>query len=311
MPRSSMATCLPAAAFLGLVLSACGALVTPTATPATPPSGVGILHLTAEPGYDTHDPLRLRYVLADGFFVTEVDEFPADTAIFLDRSLPAGPVRVFRNDTACDGTVVIEANVVVDVLLSAEDDACTVSTSGSHAPGAIEHPEPRTALAAFVVVDSILVVTPLDPGNAIQPIRVPANNRAEVQDFEVPPGRYELALLVDDVVLSRQEIDLMRGQEFWFNLRALPRDFTFDCGSIPAEECNAAVEAAYTKDYSGYAASTRVTSAQVIPSGAGGCMPPLVGVPVLDVLFDGPDLPRTIEITVAPRPDGLFGVCTY
>lgn len=273
---------------------------------------MGVLHLVAEPGYDTHDQLRVRYAFADGFFAPEFDAFPAETAIFLDRSLPAGPIHVFANDKACEGTVVIEANLEVDVVLAVVDDVCTITTTDSHAVGAIQHPEPRTAIGAFVVVDSILVVTPLDPNNAIEPIRRPAGDRAEVTDFEVPPGRYELALLVDGTVLSTQEIDLRRGQEFWFNLRALPADFPIDCGTIPTGQCEAAVAAAYEMDYSGDIPGSRVTSAEVVPSRfSGGCMPPLTGVPMLEVLFDVPDESRTIEVTVAPRPDGRFGVCTY
>jgi hypothetical protein len=306
---SSMASWLLAAAGLGLVLSACDALADPSATPEATPSGVGILHLIAEPGYDTHDALRLRYVLADGFFVTEVDAFPADTAIFLDRSLPAGPIRVFANDSACEGTVVVEANVEVDVVLSAEDDVCTVSTSGSHAPGAIQHPEPRTAIGVIVPVGAEVVVRALDPGSATAEIRRPANEHGKVLGVEVPPGRYELSVVIDGEVLNTKDIEIARGQDFVWNLKVVAADVPRDCGEYAAAECEAIITEAYAWGFYIYDPDQQVVrSVTVRPTRYGSC-DGSAAVAKYDVAFDVLNA-RLLEITVAEN-QGRLHVCTY
>lgn len=86
-----------------------------------------MLHLTTAPGYDPHDPLQLRYLLADDQVASEVDPFEGGTVIVVDRQLPAGPVRVQANDTVCGGTIPIEANLEVDAILAIDNDVCAVS----------------------------------------------------------------------------------------------------------------------------------------------------------------------------------------
>lgn len=278
-----------------------------TSTPAATADGVGMLHLSTNSDYDHHDPLNLRYVLADGSLATEFDSFPAETTVFLDTPLPAGEIRVLANDQECRGPVVIEPNLETDVVLSVDDDVCTIETLTAHPLGAIEHPEPRTAVAAFVVVDSVLVVRPLDPGSTMEPIRKSANEIGEVDGFEVPPGRYELAMEVDGAVLKTLEIDLHRGQEFWYDLRVLALTVPRDCGDIPAAECEAALTGAYASHGAGGPAAVHVTAVRVRPSRWAGCYEP----PVYDVFFDVPDESRVIEVTVGWVREGVFLACTY
>jgi hypothetical protein len=279
----------------------------PTPTPEVTPHGVGMLHLTADPGYDLHDPLRVGYVLPDGRTAPEFDAFEAETTIFLDRSLPAGSITILANDMVCAPRVPIEANVEVDAVLSVEDDRCAISVAGSHALGAIVHPEPRTALGAFVVIDSVLVVTPLDPGSTMAPIRRPSDERAEVQDFDIPPGRYELAIVVDGVVQSTLEIDIKRGQQFYYNVRGLPADVPRDCGTVPVELCETAILGAYRNGFFPTPAAVRIAMVRVRPAATSGCYEP----PAFDVYFEVRDEPRTVELTVGRVPDGRYLVCTY
>jgi hypothetical protein len=298
-----------AAAALAFLAAGCAAPVVsppaPTETPAAP--GSGTLHLTTVPDYDPHDPLELRYVDPTGMVLSEADSFDAETTVFLDRTLPAGPVRVIANGKACAGIIPIEANTEVDAVLSVPDSGCAISVSGSHAPGAIVHPEPRTALGAFVVLGSVLLVKPLDPGNAIEPIRKPADERAEVVDFAVPPGRYELSVLVDGAVLTMMEVDLKRGQAFYYNLRVLAANVPRVCGAVPRAQCEAAVTEAYARGLFPPPSSANLASVLVRPSTSSGCYDP----PVFDVLFDVRGEPQPVEVTVATTRTGKLAVCTY
>ena len=279
-------------------------------TPAATTSGVGTLHLTTDAGYDHHDPLDLRYVLSDGSLATESDSFPAETTVFLDTPLPAGQIRVLANDRECRGTALIEPNVETDVVLSVVSDVCTIETTTAHPIGLIEHPEPRTALGVFVVIDSVLVVRPLDPENQSGPIRKSADERAEVVDFDIRPGRYELALEVDGEILATMQIELVRGQEFYYFLRALHPDIPRDCGEFQVDECEAAIAEAYeTPQGAGSPAASRVTSVRVRPSPyVGGCQPN--DPPVYLVTFEVRDEPKR-DVTLGRTPEGRLYYCTY
>lgn len=292
---------------LAMLLAACASPV--TSEPPAPQQAQleGRLHLTTGADYDPHDPLTLRYVDARGLVVAEPDSIEAETTIWVDRALPVGRVQVLANDQACGGPVDIGPNVEVDVVLAVADGICSLTIANMHAAGAIAHPEPRTALGVFVVPGSILVVRPLDPGNAIDPIRKEADERAEVADFAVPPGRYELSVLLDGAVLTTLEIDLKRGQEFWYTLRVLPPTVPRLCGGIPREQCEAAVTAAYADSGYGPPAAASLVSVQVRPSGNSGCYEP----PVFDVLFDVRGEQEPLAVTVATTPDGRLLACTY
>jgi hypothetical protein len=307
----------PAALIVAFVLAACSSpVVSPAPDPAPTPTsavlGSGMLHLTtAEEDYDTHDALRIAYVGADGLVAGEPDLFDAETTIYLDRSFAAGTIHVLANSRLCDGAIAIQANVEVDALLASSSKGCSVSIADAHPAGSIVHPQPRTAIGAFVVVGSVLVVRPLDPGNTMDPIRKPADDRAEVTDFDIEPGRYELALEVDGVVLKTREIDLKRGQEFYYSVRALAPGVPRDCGNVAAEACAAAVAAAYEQPQgNGTPAALHVTSVRVRPSRfTGGCRP--FDPPVYDVSFDFLEEPGTMEVTLGARPDGRLYYCTY
>jgi hypothetical protein len=172
---------------LAVSLASCGGPAVPTseASPVTTPAptigGTGMLHLTTTADYDPHDPLRLKYILADGQIAADVDAIEPETIVVVDRQLPAGPVRVVANDTECTGTIPIETNLEVDAVLAVDNGTCAISIAASHAPGAMVHPEPRTALGAMIEVDSILVVKPLDPGNATAEIQLPADDRGSTR----------------------------------------------------------------------------------------------------------------------------------
>lgn len=325
--RPPIALLMPAlsALALALVVTACGGpgapssalretgAPAPVATPTPTLVGSGMLHLTTAPDYDPHDPLELRYILADGQIAPEIDSFGSETIIFLDRQLPAGPVRVLANDLDCSGTIPIEANLEIDAVLAVDNGICTVSVADSHALGSIVHAEPRTALGALIAVDSILVVEPLDPGNAMADLHLPADDRGEVLGIELKPGRYELTVRVDGAVLTTRELDVKRGTDFVHNLRVLAPDVPRDCGEITAAECEAAVAESYAWGYF-LEAGQRVTSVRVRPSRyTGGCEPS--EPPALDVEFDIHDEAggesRSAEVTLGRTPVGNLFVCTY
>lgn len=294
------------AAALALVLAACGTPTTSDRAATQAPVSQGSLHLTTGPDYSAHDPLQLRYIDADGVVVSDADSFEAETTIFLDRILPVGRIRVVANDKVCDGIVGIQAAIEIDVVLSVSDATCTIAIADAHPQGAITHPEPRTALGAFVVPGSVLLVRPLDPGNAIEPIRKPADERAEVFDFEVPPGRYELSVVIDGGVLTTMEINLKRGQDFYYNLRVVAANVPRVCGEIPREQCEAALTEAYASGLFPPPSSANLMSVRVRPSR----FLPCYEAPAFDVSFDVRGEPQPIEVTVATIPRG-FGVCTY
>jgi len=286
--------------------------VAPAPTTAPTIAGTGMLHLTTGPDYDHHDPLQLRYVLADGQPAADGDAFESETIVYVDRQLPAGPIRVLANDTECTGPLAIEANVEVDVVLAVDNGACTISLVTSHAPGAIVHPEPRTAIGALIEVDSILVVKPLDPGSSTAELQLPASDRGEVLGIELTPGRYELSVLVDGAVHTTKEFDVKRGTDFVYNLRVLAPDVPRECGDITETECEAAVAEAYAWGYfleSGH----RVTSVTVRDSPyTGGCQPydpPALQVEFVVLQVGGAS--STVQVTLGRRPAGTFFVCTY
>lgn len=319
--RRRIEALLAAAAAIAVAIAGVARLdiLTPAATPMPTPTtaatawAVGMLHLTADPMSDLpHDGLELRYLLADGLFAAESDAVPAETTVFVNRALRAGPLRILANGKECAGTITIQPGREIDAIFSGLYDAvCTISTTGEHAMHAVVHPEPYTGLGAFVVVDSVLVVRSLDAGNTTTPIRKPAGERAEVADFAVPPGRYELALEVGGVVLKTLQIDLKLGQAFYYNVRVLQPDVPVDCGEVSAAECRAAVEAAYAQPQGdGLPATRHVTAVRVRPSHyTGGCQP--VEPPLFDVTFDIREEPGTVEVTLGARPDGRLYYCTY
>jgi hypothetical protein len=326
--RTRVGALLAAAAVVVTVAVAIGALAgpdllqpaatpTPAPTPVTTSQGVGFLHVTADETSDhPHDALDLQYVLADGS-IGGSDAVPAETTVFVDAALPAGTVRVLANGKECSGTLTIEAGRETDAVFSGlYEEACTVTASGSHLPDNIVHPEPRTALGAFVVVDSVLVVRPLDPGSTTGLIRKPADDIAEVRDFDIPPGRYELALEVAGKVLKTLEIELERGQEFWFNVRALAPSVPIDCGDVVIADCHAAAAAAYAQGYGpSNTATFHVVSVRVQASkDQGGCVPNADRV--FDVRFGVREDPYSIEDTVAHHVSGMewaggMELCTY
>lgn len=310
--RSTIATVA-----LAVMIASCGTPVVslpaaspaPTGTPAATFAGTGMLHLTAAPEYDWHDPLLLRYVFADGTLAPEFDAFPAETTIYLDRELPAGALRVVANGEACGRPVMIQAEVEIDVVLSVVNDVCDITTTDSHPAGAVEHPEPRATIGAIVPVGAEVVVRALDPGRTMAEIRRPANEHGEVLGVEVPPGRYEMSVVIDGEVLNSKEIEIARGQDFVWNLKVVLADVPRDCGVYGAAQCEAIITEAYAWGFYIYAPDQQVIkSVTVRPTRFSGC-DGSAAVAKYDVAFDVLNA-RVIEITVAELGGRLY-VCTY
>ena len=111
---------------------------------------------------------------------------------------------------------------------------------------------------------------------------------------------------VDGAVLSTKEIDLKRGQQFYYNLRVVAANVPRICDQIPRATCEAALTEAYARGLFPPPSSSNLASVKVMPSKYSGCYEP----PVFDVLFDVRGKAQPLEVTVATIPRG-FGVCTY
>src|SRR6185295_12033268 len=107
------------------------------------------------------------------------------------------------------------------------------------------------------------------------------DERAEVVDFAVPPGRYALSVEVDGAVVTTKDIEIKRGQEFYYNLRVVAANVPRICGQIPRAQCEAALTEAYASGLFPPPSSANLTSVRVMPSKYSGCYEP----PVFDVLF--------------------------
>jgi hypothetical protein len=238
-----------ASAALALVTAACGSPVpsTPAASAEPTASAPGQLHPIMEPAYD-QAPLRLAYLVAGSRIEGEtIDE---DVEVIVNRPFPPGDIQVVYNDLVCNGSVAIVSNMEADALLDIEPDRCSVVTTDTHAPGAILHPElPHTAsVGAFLPfgVPSVFVVRSLDTPGATPAAEVAVDDPPwEAEQVVVQPGRYEVSVLVDGVVLASDELDLERGEDRIVFLRVLPPDVPRDCGGLPEATCEPAITAAY------------------------------------------------------------------
>lgn len=296
---------------LGLV----GPTVTPgpTATPDAAAEGVGLFHMTMDPAYDQL-PLRLQYLVARGRQVVEY-AFSADIAVIVNRSFIAGPLSIVYNDLRCDGSVMVVKDMEVDAVLEIGGDACSLVETGTHMPGAMQHPElPTTAVVGAVLpigVPSTLVVRQLDSIDttpvASVDVEVPP---WEVVGIKVEPGRYEVSVLVDSIVLASEELDLERGEDVVVNLRVLPGDVPRACGDIDARDCEAAIAEAYADGLFTQPGEV-VVSVSVRPSTYMSCSYPPNVTPAFDVTFVLGNPAGDIEVTVGRTDGGKLIACSY
>lgn len=303
-----------ASSALGLPIAACVSPVptasTPAATAEATASAPGMLHLTMEPAYDQHR-VRLAYVIGDTRI--EGESVKQDVEVIVNRPFPAGTIQVVYDDRVCDGSVAIRSNMETDVVLALASDACAVSTTDTHPAGSIRHPElPTTAsVGAFLPfgLPSAFVVRPVDA-----PAATPAAQEAvdgppwEVEPIVVQPGRYEVSVLLDGVVLAREELDLERGESTFVNLRVLPAGLPRDCGEVAAAPCQSAIAEAYAWGLF-LEGDTTVSAVGVRPTTYTGCNAPFTPEYTVTFVLANPKV--EIAVTVGRGPDGHLGVCSY
>lgn len=286
------------------------AVATPEPT-AGPP---GMLHLTMDPPYDCCD-LQLRYLLEDGSTV-KGEAIRGDIEVIVNRPFDPGAVRVVYNDVTCEGSVEIASGMESDVVMEigAQPPHCSLRAVETHPLGSIKHPDlPLTAhVGAFMPfgVSSIFVLQSLENPDAPPTATIKVDKPPwEAGRIEVTPGRYELSVVVDGVVLGSLRDDIVRGSDWIFPLRLLPRDVPRDCGDTPQAICERVINAGYMW---GLFPNGRevVTAVSVRPSQYMSCM---AGVesPLYDLVFKVANPKGEMDATVGRRENGRYVACTY
>ena len=272
-----------------------------------------MLHLTMDPPYACCD-LQLHYVLADGSTI-KGESIRGDIDVIVNRPFAPGTVHVVYNDVTCEGSFEIASGQESDVVMDmGSDPRCRLWTTEWHPTGSIQHPElPLTAHVSAELpfgVASVFVLQSLDHPDA--PPTATINVDAppwEVGPIEITPGRYELSVLVDGVVLGSRREDLVRGSDWVFSLRILPRDVPRDCGDTPKATCERVINAGYM---GGLFPNSRevVTAVSVRPSQYMSCM---AGVesPLYDVVFELANPKGKTTATVGRYENGRYTACTY
>ena len=307
---------------MALVLAACGSA--PPSSPALSTSGAvataqptagapGMLHLTMDPPYDCCD-LELRYILADGSRV-KGELIRGDIDVIVNRPFAPGTLQVLYNDVTCEGSVEIEAGMESDVVMDMGfDPKCRLRTTETHPAGSIKHPDlPPTAHVGADLpfgVPSVFVLQSLDNPNAPPTARIAVDKAPwEVGRIEITPGLYELSVLVHGAVLGSFREDLVRGSDWVFPLRLLPRDVPRDCGDTPVAICERAINAGYAWGLF-LRGAQYATAATIRPSQYMSCMPG-VEAPLYDVAFKIGNPKGDADVTVGRLPSGRFTACTY
>jgi hypothetical protein len=178
----------------------------------------GSLHMTSDPPLAPY-PLTIRIDDIGGPSRLNA-EFDEGEAVVVDwPTLPLPQVKWIEvNGHDCEGTFEIQARLETDLLLTLRQDACRVEVIGSHPEGAIHHGDEPGSLMANLPIGARLRIQPVDPG---------ANTRVRFEDADeagvvhvdfLPPGRYEIALIVDDRVQRTVEVHLVPGGEVFLTL---------------------------------------------------------------------------------------------
>ncbi|HET9851380.1 MAG TPA: hypothetical protein VFP56_02610 [Candidatus Limnocylindrales bacterium] len=308
---------------LALALIGCGGDVpsmtaTPTSVPSVsvaPTAGPpGQLHLTMKPPYDCCD-LQLRYILADESTV-KGESIRGDIEVIVNRPFSPGVVQVVYNDVTCEGSVEIAPDQESDVVMDlGRDPRCRLLTTETHPLGSIQHPD--QPLTAHVGADlplglaSVFVLQSLDTPEAPPTARIAVEKAPwEVRHIKIEPGRYELSVLENGVVLGSLREDLVRGSDWIFNLRFLPRNVTRDCGDIVKATCERVAGAAYAWGLFPSDQAQYVTVVRVRPSAVESCMAP-IEAPLYDVTFEMANPKGAAEATVGRLPNGRYDACSY
>jgi hypothetical protein len=271
--------------------------------------------MTMEPSYDCCD-LQLRYVLADGSTV-KGEMIRGDIEVIVNRPFDPGTIQVINNDVTCEGSVQIAAALETDVVMKigSQPERCSLRTTETHPAGSIEHPElPLTAhVGAFLPfgVPSVFLLQGLDNPEAPPTARIEVDKAPwEVGQIEVIPGLYELSVLVDGEVLGSRREDIVRGSDWIFPLRILPRDVPRDCGETAAALCERAITAAYDGGLF-LQGDTRVAAVSVRPTIYGGTACDSGIVPEFDLVFQLANPKGESGVTVGTPPNGRLTACTY
>lgn len=311
----------PLAALVILVAACDGTVPTsppasPTPAPAATGGPAGMLHMTAEPGYD-YRRAEIDYVV--GGERIEGESIDQDVEIIVNRAFPPGSIQVIKNDIPCDGSIEITSGMETDVLLDfgqgdSGEGVCELFTRETHPTGSIQHPElPLTsAVGAFLPfgMESVFVVRSLDAPEAAPIAEVTVDDPPyEAEQITVQPGRYETSVLIDGVVIARMTVDLERGEDRWMPLRVLPPDVPRDCGETPEAICRRVINAGYMwglfpggREY--------VTAATVRPSDVMSCGHSIES-PLYSVVYQMANPSGESDATVGRYPDGRYTACSY
>lgn len=267
-----------------------------------------------KPPYDCCD-LQLRYILADGSTV-KGESIRGDIEVIVNRPFSPGVVQVVYNDVTCEGSVEIAPDQESDVVMDlGSDPRCRLLTTETHPLGSIQHPDlPLTAQVGADLpfgVPSVFVLQSLDMPDAPPAARVSVDKAPwEIGRIEIEPGNYELSVLVRGVVLGSVREDLVRGSDWIFNLRFLPRNVTRDCGDIVKATCERVAGAAYAWGLFPSDQGQYVTVVRVRPSAVVSCMAP-IQAPLYDVTFEMANPRGAAEATVGRLPNGRYDACSY
>ena len=100
--------------------------------------GPGYFHVTGDPP-QAKQMTVLRHFGSDGVESEDRDSFAPGTTVVFDGVAFAGPRFLSVNGTRCAGTLHIQTNRIVDVVLRVGETSCDVETVGIRA---VEEPTP-------------------------------------------------------------------------------------------------------------------------------------------------------------------------
>jgi hypothetical protein len=162
----------------------------------------------------------LRY-FEDGKEPSSVeDAFVTGAEVVVDRPLLPGIRGIVVNGQVCDGTYVIESNVETDIELTVRIDGCSIRTLGTHPADQVNHLDSGATLFVSMPVGASLAVRAITPGLTVPARRVSADESGNATVHALPAGSYELALVVDGLVVTRLEVSLGPGDERTIHLAA-------------------------------------------------------------------------------------------
>jgi len=207
---------------LVLILASIGCVARPPQPTEPPIHGEplpGSFHLTSDPPLAPY-ALTIRIDRVGGPSGRSA-EFEEGDEVVVDWSTLPGVNWMEVNGHDCEGTFEIQAQIETDLLLTLGEDSCRVEVVGSHPEGAVQHGDEPGSLAAKVPIGARIRIQPLSPELSM-PVRLEEADEAGFVHIDfLPPGRYEIALLVDDEVRRTVEVDLSPGGEVFVDLASV------------------------------------------------------------------------------------------